>query len=260
MRRLRIFMFIALLVLVVGNSIVLPVYAKEAETGSEGYEVRVLDHADLLTDSQETQLQETMRKTAGYCNALFVTSDSVSSSTSEFARNIYRQEFGRQNGVMFLIDMSNREIYVYAYGAAYQTINKTNAYTITDNIYTYASAKQYYECANSAFEQINALLEGGRISRPMKYISNILLALIFSVLLNFWLLKKTSKVPSMDEKNLLEGATSVYDMEEPRFVMLNRRCVMDSDDDFGGGHSGGGGGGSFGGGGGFSGGGGGHSF
>lgn len=260
MRRVRIIMALTFLLLVVSNSHILVVHAKNSETNASIYQVKIMDDADLLTDSEEIQLKETMNMTAGYCNVLFVTADNVFSSTSDYAKMTYNREFDTKSGVMFLIDMSNREIYMYAHGAAYQTINKTNAYTITDNVYSYASSGNYYECANKAFEQINVLLEGGKINRPMKYISNILLALIISVLLNFWLLKKTSKVEDLGVKNLLEGTKNNYNMEEPDLKLLDHSSVSTRDSSDGGiiGGSGGGfGGGS---GGGSSGGGGGHSF
>lgn len=261
MRRLRNFMAFALLLLVVSNINILVVHAKDSGTNASVYQVKIMDDADLLTDSEETQLKETMKKTAGYCNALFVTANNVVSSTSDYAKRTYNSEFGTKNGVMFLIDMSNREIYIYAHGDAYQTITKTNAYTITDNVYSYASVENYYECANKAFEQINMLLEGGKINRPMKYISNILLALIISVLFNFWLLKKTSKVEDLGVKNLLEGTKNTYDMEELDLQLLDHSRVSTSSSSSrgigggsrgGGGFSGGSGGGSRGGGGGHS--------
>lgn len=234
MRRLKIIMAVALLLLVVSNSHVLVVHAKNSEANAGVYQVKIIDDADLLTDSEETQLKEAMNKTADYCNALFVTANNVVSSTSDYAKTTYNREFGTKNGVLFLIDMSNREIYIYAHGVAYQTITKTNAYTITDNVYSYASGENYYECANNAFEQINVLLEGGRINRPMKYISNILLALIISVLFNFWLLKKTSKVEDLGVKNLLEGTKNTYDMEELDLKLLNHSCVSNSSSSSGG--------------------------
>lgn len=261
MRRFRMILVFALLCLVVSMSDMLVVHAKDNTAKMGAYEVNLIDDANLLTDSEESQLKDTMLQTAQYCNALFVTADKVVSSTAEYAKMTYGREFGKQNGVMFLIDMSNREIYVYAYGTAYQTIDKTNAYTITDNVYTYASASQYYECANNAFVQINALLKGGKISRPMKYISNILLAVILSVLLNFWLLKKTSTVENLGVKNLLTGTGISYNMEKPYLKLLSRTRYSNSDNSSGGfsGGSGGGSGGGFSGGG-SSGGGGGHSF
>ena len=155
---------------------------------------------------------------------------------------------------MFLIDMRNRQIYIYSYGEPYKIITKTNAYTITDNVYEYASGEKYFECANEAFEQINMLLAGEQISRPMKHISNILLAIIFSILLNYLLMKKTSKVYDMGSKNLLTGTKVSYNMNHKYDMISETRSTRS-----GSGVHGGIGGGGFGGGG-IGGGGGGHSF
>ncbi|MCQ5120544.1 hypothetical protein, partial [Coprococcus eutactus] len=71
--------------------------------------------------------------------------------------------------------------------------------------YEYASGVIYFECGYEAFEQINMVVAGEQIRRPMKHISNILLAIIFSLLLNYLLMKKTSKVYDLGSKNLLTG-------------------------------------------------------
>lgn len=155
---------------------------------------------------------------------------------------------------MFLIDLYNRQIYIYSYGEPYKIITKTNAYTITDNVYEYASEEKYFECANEAFKQINMLLVGEQISRPMKHISNILLAIIFSILLNYLLLKKTSKVYDMGTKNLLTGTKVSYNMNHKYDMLTETRSTRSGSGGHGG--IGGGGFGGIGGGGG----GGGHSF
>ena len=51
------------------------------------------------------------------------------------------------------------------------------AYSITDNTYTYATNKDYYGCASYSFKQINTILSGGKIAEPMRYTSNIFIAI-----------------------------------------------------------------------------------
>lgn len=183
--------------------------------------------------------------------ALFVSSNQVNGPTGEYAQSRYLSTFGEQSGIIFLIDMTNRELYIYSHNEMFRIITRTNAYTITDNVYTYATDGDYYTCASMVYSQVEVLLKGEEISRPMKHAGNLMLAVIFSILLNYWLLRKTSKVKELDMENLLRGSKSNFHMEEPKFLFVTQKRVRMS-----GGGGGGHGGGSSGGGGG----GGGHSF
>lgn len=262
-KRIRFLIVVAVLLLISGAHVMGGmeyVYAHNTLENTVGdttqtttvYSVQVIDGANLLTDEQESLLAGKMQGVAQYCNVLFVSSDQVSGTTADYAAAIYREQYGDQSGVLFFIDMSNREIYVYAHGTIYATINRSNAYTITDNVYTYASAGDYYSCAFQAFSQIQMLIEGEKINRPMKHISNLLLAVIFSVLFNYWLMRMTSKVKELDKENLLKGNAYTLHIQEPKYQLLAHKRYSRSSSS--GGSSGGGGGGSSGGGGG------GHSF
>ena len=111
------------------------VYAQSAAT----YAAKVLDEADLLTADQESQLLDVMQGITAYGNALFVSSDQVTGTTGEYAKSRYLSTFGEQSGIIFLIDMTNRELYIYSHNEMFQIITRNNAYTITDNVYTYAT-------------------------------------------------------------------------------------------------------------------------
>ena len=164
--RVMITVMIMLSFLVVGADCAVPVHASEKDQDDSyghQHEVVIKDDADVLTESQEAQLTETMKETARYCNVLCVTSNLMYKSTAYHAESAYKREFGTRDGVMFFIDMRNRQIYIYSYGEPYKIITKTNAYTITDNVYEYASEEKYFECANEAFKQINMLLVGEQI-------------------------------------------------------------------------------------------------
>ena len=224
------------------------------------------DEEDLLTDAEENMLRIKMAEISKYGGVAFVTTSQYS-DTSKYAKNLYRSYFGTSSGFLFLIDMGRKNIWIYSDGAIYRTINKAYANTITDNVYRYASRGEYYECAWNVFDQAETLLEGGRISMPMKHISNLLIASVCALLLNFILLlfqRKTGYAPVKEAAAAMTTATAVSIMSK-RKTKSKRHLHVESDGGSGGGSSGGGGGGgggggSSGGGGGSSGGGGGHSF
>lgn len=225
-------------------------YDVNSETG---YEVIIDDEADLLSDDEEAALGEKMMEVTPYGNAAFVTVDSNYTTASSYAKDCYYDCFGYDSGTLFLIDMDNREIYIYSDGQVYRTITKSYANTITDNIYTYASDGDYFTCAYKAFEQAVTLLEGNRIAQPMKYISNAFLALLLALLINYFVVMLTSVAKKPGEKELLEATKHRCSLVNTEAVYTHTTKKYDppSSSSSGGGRSGGGGGG---------GGGGGHSF
>ena len=154
--------------------------------------------------------------------------------------------------------MYNRNIWIYSDGSIYSTITTAYANVITDNVYTYASDKDYFTCANKAFIQEAALLHGRRISQPMKYISNALLAIAIAILINYFIVRQTSRVRKASDNEIVNGvfANNAFNNVSVNFIRQTRTYSPRSSSSSGssGGHSGGGGGG------GHSGGGGGHSF
>ncbi len=223
-----------------------------------GYQVYIDDAEDLLEPSEETELLADMIPITDYGSVAFVSDSYVN------AENVYRSYFGKDSGTIFLIDMGERLITIYSDGRIYKLINKKYANLIVDNVYKYASRGDYRTCAGKAFEQVYTVLEGGRISQPMRYITNALAAVVLAFLGNFlyvWVRKKRVQIP----KTALITGTGAGMGAAARTVitrqLLKTHKSRKSSNSGGGGRSGGGGGWSGGGGGGgHSGGGGSHRF
>ena len=230
-----------------------------------GYSVYIRDDADLLSDEEEAKLTEDMKPVTEYGNAVFVSSTApYSTSVQELAKGYYRTYSGTDSGTLFLVDMYKRYIYIFSDGAVYQTVTRSYADTITDNTYAKASRGLYYECASEAFTQIHTLLEGGKIARPMKVITNILMAVCIAVILNYELVmisrRKKYAVPQAAAAAISSFAAIAA--IRPIFQKLTKTYIPPVSSSGGGSYHGGssGGGGFSGGGGGSSGGGGGHRF
>lgn len=235
--------------------------AEEVFNPDTGFRVVVEDDAGLLTEEQRAELADVMQPITAYGNVAFKTIGKNASSTENYARNYYKNIFGTDSGTLFLIDMDNRNIWIFSDGAVYKVITTAYANTVTDNVYRYASAANYYECAAEAFREIYALLEGERIAQPMKYISNALLALLLAMLINFGLVTYFTRLKKSSEDEILSNIDRKFTFTKPNAVYTHQTRVFDPVSTSSGG-SGGGGGSSGGGGGGgsSSGGGGGHSF
>lgn len=229
-----------------------------------GFYVSVEDAADLLTDEEEISLLTDLLPMTEYGNAAVATgySDGVQ-STYDFAADCYEALYGigTKSGTMFMIDMENREIYIYNDGENLRNIDKGYAYVITDNVYRYASRGEYYQCVTEAYAQIRDLLEGRKIAQPMKYASNAFLALALAMILNYVILRLTGSAKTPSDQKILDSIVFTSSVAAPLAVFSGTTRTYSppsrSSGGGGGGRSGGGGGG---GGGGHSGGGGGHRF
>ncbi len=225
------------------------------------YQVIIDDGADLLTEVEEQKLAEIMQEIAIYGNVTFVSVEENAISAEDYARSCYATLFGAQSGTLFLIDMDNRMLWIHSDGAIYNVITTAYAETITDNVYRYASQGQYYECAEEVYQQIFALLQGQKIAQPMKYISNMLLAMILALLINFGLvcyftrLKKPSKADILriiDKRLECTNPTATFTHKTKRYDPVESSSSGSSSGSSGGSSRSGGGGSSSGGGGGHS--------
>lgn len=190
--------------LLLNGSITCKAETKTYTNKSTGYQVIVEDDANLLTDEEETTLGKEMAPITTYGSVAFKSIDyNPYYSTEDYTRSYYRDTFGSTSATVFLIDMDNRNIWIHSNGTIYETITKSYANTITDNVYKYASDGDYYTCAFTAFGQINTLLEGRKIAQPMKYISNAFLAVIIALLLNYFLVRSFSRAKRPSKTDLL---------------------------------------------------------
>ena len=219
------------------------------------YEAIIDDKANLLNDEEENKLLDQITELTNFGNIIFLSTNYNTSSAESYSENYYYTNYGNQNGNLFLIDMDNRRIIITSGGSNYRVVTTAKANIITDNIYKYATRKEYYECAKLAFEQINTLLNNGKIAEPMRYTSNIVLAITLSALISFLIVYNNSKLKKSSINEIIKNSKSNLLVKSIIGTKTGTERVYSpvSDSSSGGGSSGGGGGG-------FSGGSGGHSF
>ncbi|MBP3707774.1 MAG: TPM domain-containing protein [Clostridia bacterium] len=234
---------------------VLAVTTDMYENSDTGYKVIIEDDANLLSYNEEQSLADSMEKLTEYGNIAFKSiSKNGYGSASRYAEKYYHETFGKESGTVFLIDMSQRKIYIFSDGQNYKTITKSKAETITDNVYKHASNKEYFECADEAYSQMYTILEGGKIAEPMKYISNALIAVMLALFANFAIFKIATKNRAASVNEQIKECAFSCTHTNPSVRQTGEHRVYSpvSDSSSSGGSSGGGGG--------SSGGGGGHSF
>lgn len=157
-----------------------PACAESTETSGR---VPVLqDDADLLSDAEEEVLREEMLPICEFGTPMFWTT-MEDGDYERLAENFFHSRLSlRESGILFVINMKARQLTIFSDGAIYRTVTDAEAVTITDNVFRMAGRGEYYACASSAFSQIQRLLRGERIARPMKIVSNGMLSLVLALL------------------------------------------------------------------------------
>lgn len=224
-----------------------------------GFRAVIDDRGGLLDEAEYEGIFETMMPITDYCHAGLYT---YSGESKEYVINkafAWAQATFNEDCTLFIIDMATRQLAVWSTDEIMKTITQAKSYTITDNVYSYASRGEYATCAKTAFNQMYRVLKGEKVTGTMRYISNALLGLLAAILLAYLLIsarmEQEIKVTMPDIITATAGAGAVIAGKK-----LARKVKHSSSS--GGGHGGGfhSSGGGFGGGGGFHGGGGSHGF
>ena len=209
-----------LLILILSFFLVPIVFAQTDDTSlsyhneDTKYVAKIEDNANLLTQNEKEMLLEDMQPLTEYGNIVFLSINVNSNTTKDYASEYYHKYYSTESGSLFLIDMDNREIYIFSDGSNYNIINDSKAYSITDNTYQYASNEDYYQCASIAFSQMNTLLAGGKILEPMKYTSNIFISLTISFFLTFLFVLSQMRIKKASSDKISSQCDVSFNMGE----------------------------------------------
>ncbi|MGL5436223.1 MAG: TPM domain-containing protein [Lachnospiraceae bacterium] len=115
---------------------------------------RVFDQASLFTDSDIAELESSaaaIRKTIKMDVVIVTSTDAGGKNSRNYADDFYEKGgFGtgkNHNGVLFLIDMDNRELYISTEGDMIRFLTDDRINTMLDHVYDYAGQAQYAEAA-----------------------------------------------------------------------------------------------------------------
>lgn len=127
----------------------------------------VYDYADLLTTEEEAELQnyaETF-KSEWKMNFLVVTTDDADGKSSmDYADDFYDARFPEDteaDGILYLIDMDNREIYLSTCGTAIRYLTDSRIDRILDEAFEDVADGDYYETFVTFFDETGDYLNQG---------------------------------------------------------------------------------------------------
>lgn len=144
---------------------------------------KVYDFADLFTDSEEERLYEDIGEYINSYNMDLVVvtiNDNNKLNAQEYAQDFYDYNDFRTDGVLFLIDMDTREIYMTTTGSAIDMYNDYRIDQILDSVYYYVSSGNYYDTASSFIDEVSYYASVGLPSDgDYSYDSKVVFADIF---------------------------------------------------------------------------------
>ena len=139
--------------------------------GADGQQ-RVFDDARLLTSSQVDALEQRIAEISGEIDMdlAVVTTDSNSKSAEDYADEFYYDHgigFGAdQRGALLLIDMDNREYYIYTQGAMIDVVTDRRLNDLRAQVQDRLSAQDYAGAADLFVTRIHGYAAGGEEPRP----------------------------------------------------------------------------------------------
>jgi len=134
----------------------------------DGNEARVYDDAGLFTADEKKEFETTIQSMKKEMNmdVVIVTSDNTNGKTAkEYAENFYiEKNFGEGSdyrGVLFLIDMDNREMYILPVGKMNRFLTDSRWNAILDDAYNEISQGDYAACARTYLSGVTKYYRAG---------------------------------------------------------------------------------------------------
>ncbi len=137
----------------------------EVQTSEVTAENNVYDDANLLTDAEIAELNAqilNLKNLTDWDVFAVTTNDANGKSAMEYADDFYdeRTEVD-SHGVLVLIDMDNREIYISTYGEAIRYLTDARIERILDEGFYYVSDGEYYNCFNAMLSVVREYYKDG---------------------------------------------------------------------------------------------------
>ena len=219
----------------------------------------VYDQADLLDDSQERALTQRLEKYAGKYKSdiASVTTDNAGGLSSQAYADRYAENLGMSMqedgyaGILFLIDMDNRMIYMSTSGQAIAYYSESRIDSVLDKCYSRIIDEDYQGTCDAFLDGVYRYMgisprRGGRMT-----LFGIILRLIIALAAGAGI---TALMVHSSKGRVTAAAADYFDASDSKMLAKNdrflnrtitRRVIRDNDDDHGGGFGGGGGGGGF---------------
>lgn len=157
----------------------------DVDTITKKNHVYINDLADLLTEEEETALQNWVEKNYSKLdyNILFLTTnDADGKSTMVYSDDYMDAMFpDTDENIAFVIDMDNREIYINTMGSSIERINDSNINSALNAGYNEITDGNYYKCLQKMSKYcLNILLKESDFGT--KFVDAMLRSILFAII------------------------------------------------------------------------------
>lgn len=170
-RKQTVFLTVLFLILAVLGGSVTSWAQSQSQGQSQGQssgEKRVFDEARLFSEKEAGELEteiQSMREAMNMDVVIVTTDDAGGKTAAKYAEDFYiDNEFGTgkdYSGVLFLIDMDNREIYILPVGTMNRFLTDERWNAILDDAYNEIGQKEYGACAQSFLNGVTKYYKAG---------------------------------------------------------------------------------------------------
>lgn len=209
---------------------------------------RVFDQADLLSEDEESTLQkriEAVREENACDIVVLTTADAEGKSAMAYADDFYdTHDFGYEDahgtGVLFLIDMDNREIWFSTSGDCIKAYTTDRIDSAIDRVYSYLKQGQYYQVFDGCIDSVGRYMSSGVGSQSfgVAILGALVLACIVTLVLTVVLVvSRGGKVTVSSSDYLVAASKEVYERSDIHYDTVVTTRIIETDS----GSSGGGG-------------------
>ena len=128
---------------------------------------KVYDFGNLLTDKEEEKLYKEIKNVIDSSSldfAIVTISENVKDSARDYAHDFYDYNLFGKDGLLFLIDMDTREIYMSTKGSAVSLFPDSRMAPILENVYGKVASKDYYSACSTFVTSIGQFIGIGEAS------------------------------------------------------------------------------------------------
>lgn len=201
----------------------------------------VLDEAVLLTESEVGKLEQRigeLESKTGF-RVLITTTNSTGGKTSrDYAENFFKNhnDSGRvRNGLVYLINMEAREIYVYAAGnSVMESFSEANIDKMLDRIYKKVGDGKYYKSCDVFLDNVERYgVEGGNKLTAGRLLLQLAACMIVGAVIVFFLARNRGGkvVAGVNNYFVASGANEILHRDQFINRTVTRQRIKSDDDD-----------------------------
>lgn len=134
---------------------------------------KIYDFADILTSKDEEKLYKQVNnfiiKTKIDC-VIVTINNNVKNSTKQYAHDFYNYNNFWNDGILLLLDMSNKSIYVATNGYAYELFPDSRLQPMLKSVFAKVKERKYYEACTNFMTSVSQFVDIGLVNEDEKFV------------------------------------------------------------------------------------------